>query len=293
MYKYALGFAALALAFMLSGQAVSAAYLYMEPASKSVAVGESFSVALKINTEGQAVNAADAWINYDGTALSFVDAKEPSGSEKFFSEKLVTKSTTTSLYLASWISFGSDAVKTPPEGFAILNFKAQKAGTFTLDIKCTQGDTRDSAIAARINKKTEDIITCSKVVDATITASGGGGGGVPTATPAPGGSTVTPPVGGGGPSPTKFPTPTGSTRASVTPTPSVRPGSPTPTLAPTKVVTATPTSSPSATLIPTVAGPTASPSALPATGVLQTSAVVLGIGVALTVISIIIKLFIL
>ncbi len=271
---------------LISAQSAHAAYLFLDPSAKeNIALDETFSISLRINTEGEKVQAAEAWLDFDTTQLEFIDAKDPASSEKFFSNTIVTKNSAVLIYIANWITPGTDAISstTGKDSIATLRFKAIKAGSFEVFIRCKQGDTRDSAVAARKNKKTEDIIDCTKVKGGTYVVAGTVG-------------TTPQPTRPGGSTPTSS-----QPRASATPVPTVRPGDP--TVSPTPVPSATlspavsPTRTPTAatggaalTLTPTQ---TASPSALPATGITGTIGVVVGVGLLLTAVSIFVKIFVL
>lgn len=276
------------------------AYLYLDPPSQNVKVGDTVTVFLKMNTEGEKVQAAEAWIDYNSEELSFVEAKDPVASEKRFANELVQRPTNSVLYMANWIALGTDAVSTPPNGIAVITLKAQKASTSSLRIRCTQNNTRDSAITARRNKKTEDLIDCSKVVNAEITITATGD--------------LTPTTPAGTATPTGAASRAPSTRATATATPRVTSRlSPTRVLTPTGTTTntATPSAAASATPASTaqpsitiangasvqptggVGGANASPSALPKSGEIEATKAAIGIGITLTIISLLVKVFIL
>lgn len=271
--------------FLTSTLSAHAAYLYLDPSTKeSIALDETFSVSLRINTEGEKVQAAEAWIDFDTTQLEFIDAKDPLATEKFFSNEILAKNSAALLYIANWITLGTDAISSVAgkDSIAIVRFKAIKAGTFEVIIRCKQGDTRDSAISARKNKKTEDIIDCAKVKSGTYVVAGTIG---TTPQPTrPGGSTPTPTSSQTRPTVTPLPTRAGEPTATPSPTPTLTP-TPTPTRAPTAGTGGT-----AITLMPTQ---TASPSALPATGITGNMGIAVGIGLLLTAISIFVKVFVL
>src|SRR3990172_6132683 len=53
--------------------AYAAANLYLSPASNSIAVGSNFSVAIRVNTGGDSVNAVQANLSYDSGKLDVVN----------------------------------------------------------------------------------------------------------------------------------------------------------------------------------------------------------------------------
>jgi len=236
---------------------VYAGYFYFEPVTKSVKPDTEFEILLKANTEGDAIITTDARIDYDASAVAFVDLVTIPEAELFF-PKMFNRLIGNSIYIASYI-----VPAKPPatEGqprvgdgkIALIRMKAKKVGTTNLTIRCIAGQTTDSNMTLKRNGKVTDVIDCSKVKSAQIMI-GTGTNPTPTATP------------------TATPTPTGT----VTPTP-------TPTATPTS--TTAPTSAPQATVTPT-------PSVLPETGSLETIQMVIAVGVTLTVISYLIKIYV-
>lgn len=55
-------------------QAASGASLYFSPANGTYAIGSDFTISIKVDTNGQIVNAVEGSINFDGEALEFVSA---------------------------------------------------------------------------------------------------------------------------------------------------------------------------------------------------------------------------
>lgn len=264
-----------------------AAYLFLDPQTKSVSVNDILTVTVRINTEDEKVQGAEAWIDFDATQLELIDVKDPEASQKFFSNDLVTKNSAILIYIVNWINLDGEAISStaPKDAIAIMRFKALKAGSYALTIRCRDGETKDSAIAVRKNKKTTDIIQCAKVKNGSYSVGGVSTGTTPEPT-LPGRATpvVTQP------------------QSTSTPMPTVRPGDPTHTPTPTATLTPTPSPTPLPTLKPTTVatggaaitqGPIASPSALPETGEVGSVAVMVGIGLLLTAVSIFVKIILL
>lgn len=247
---------------LISVQSVEAAYLYLEPSSKTVEAGDVFDVALKINTEGEKPTTADTILLYDSGKLDFLGIDDPTDDAKFF-PNVFDRTITDKLYVGAAIKLGSQPVAGDGT-ITILKFKGKQAGTVTVTFDCSEGSTRDSNISLKVNNRVTDVIDCGKVVNGTYLISSGGM--VPTSYPTPSGATLYPTY-------TPTPTPRGSGGD--------------------RVVTLTPSptssSTPSATFTPTNAPVTASPSALPKSGVLDTTGTVILAGVAFVIISLIVK----
>lgn len=291
MIKYLLVTLIVCLGFLATVQSAHAAYLFLDPQTKNVAVDDILTVNVRINTEDEKVQGAEAWIDFDATQLELIDVKDPEASQKFFSNDIVTKNSPILIYIVNWINLDGEAISsTPPkDAIAVMRFKALKAGTHALTLRCKDGETKDSAIAVRKNKKTTDVIQCAKVKNGSYAVGGASTGTTPGTSPQPtlpGRATpvVTQP------------------QSTNTPTPTLKPGAPTntPTLTPTNTPTPSPTRMP--TLKPTTVatggaaitqGPLASPSALPKSGSVGSIGIVVGVGLLLTAISIFVKVFVL
>lgn len=237
-----------------------AAYLYLDPTSGTVNGTDTIAVKVKINTEGEKPTTTDAIITYDPAVLKVVEVKEPAQAEKFF-PRFFLNNKANKVFIGSAI-LPQGAPQSGDGLVATIIFRGVADGTTSATIQCEDGKTTDSNITLKKNQRVTDIIDCTKATTASITV-----GGV-----------------GGGPSPTTGAGLTGTPR--LTPTSGLLPSA-TPKLAtpsPTKIVTPTLALS----LTPT-AGPT--PSTLPETGSVETTTIAIAIGLGLTLLSIIIKIF--
>lgn len=240
--------------FLLAASSASAAYLYLEPSNLTIQPGVEFQVKVMINTEGEKPTTADTLLEFDDVNLTLIDVVRGSQTEEFFPEML-KRITGKTIYIGSYIRLGSQP-KSGEGVVAVLRFKGIKNAQAPVKLLCTDGVTTDSNISLKRDAKVVDAISCSKVVSGNYVITSGGP--TPTAVPSP--STV--------------PSPTGTGGTGITPTA-------TPTIAPT----ATPIASASATSIPT-------PSVLPETGMFQTTGIVIGIGLVLTIVSLLIKIYV-
>lgn len=247
------------LIYMVSATSVSAAYLYLDPSTNTIAPGAEFEVLVKINTEGERPTTADSLIEYDNVNLTLVDVVRGSQTDEFFPE-MIKRVTGKTIYIGSYIRLGSQP-KSGEGVIAKLRFKAVNVAQAPVKLLCTDGNTTDSNISLKRDSKVIDAISCSKVVNGNYIITSGGP--IPTAVPSP--------------STTGVPAPTGTGGTDITPT-----LTPTPTILPTVT---TPPASPSATSIPT-------PSVLPETGIFETTGIVIGVGVVLTIVSLLIRLYV-
>src|SRR3989339_286339 len=63
---------------------IFAAYLYFEPTSSKIGVGQEINIKIKINAEDEMPMTADAVILYDSNSLTLVSVNAASGEDKFF-----------------------------------------------------------------------------------------------------------------------------------------------------------------------------------------------------------------
>ncbi len=66
----------ISLFFLASAHVAGAAVIYLLPEQKNLSLGEEFSVDVKINSEGEGVNAAQATISWPASVLEFVAAEK-------------------------------------------------------------------------------------------------------------------------------------------------------------------------------------------------------------------------
>ncbi len=226
----------------------------MEPSSVNAKRGETFEVLLKLNTQGESVYTTDTHIEFDPSVLSKPKMTQVNDKEAFF-PTLLQKIYSSYVYVGSY-------TLPPPQGkpkvgdgtIAKMQFTVVKETPTQLKIRCTPGKANDSNVSTKKNGKIIDVLDCSKLQPLLVNS-------VSSTTPTPTtGPTVTPMQ-----APTNTPT--------VTPT-----STQAPTVAPTRT--------------PTTSTPTPSPSVLPETGIMQTTGIIIAVGVSLTVVSFLIKLYV-
>lgn len=181
----------LVLALFVTNPATSyAAVLVLDPGSASVPVGDTFTVELKIDTEGESVTSADAVLNYNNTILS-VESIEPGGNteDEFFPE-LYPSITNNEIYIGASVQDPIDT-KNGAGTIATITFKGKVAGTAEVLFDCTAGKTSDTNIS-KSDKNATDIVVCDRLGNGVYTVGSGIGqpppppqGTTPTATPTP------------------------------------------------------------------------------------------------------------
>lgn len=161
-----------------------AAKLTLDPSSKTVTNNESFSVAVKIDTESINTLGAKATINFDGSSLS-LDGVVTGNFYPTFNYA----SGTGIIEINSYATTSTD-YKTGTGTLATITFKAKKdTGTSNITFLCTNNQSKIMDTSA------VNIINCSAVNQTIITFSSGGVNPTDTPLPTP---TATGGTGGGG-----------------------------------------------------------------------------------------------
>lgn len=254
---------------MLSAHEVAdAAFLYLEPATQTIAPGDTFELTLGIDTEGEKPTTSDSLVLYNPEFFEYIGITEVDEAQRFFPE-VYERPRQDKVYIGAAIRLGSD----PESGsgpIAKLKFKALKDVQTNISFSCTEGLTTDSNISLKKNSRVTDIINCDATKDATVIVSSGGTIPTPYPTTAPY-STPTPyvttPIGGDDITP------------AATAVPTIKPST-------TATPTLSPTPNPESTVSPT-------PSTLPKTGVVETASIIVGLGLALVVVSLVVKIWVL
>lgn len=162
--------------FVFLPSTAGAAYLTLEPQTRTAAPAETFSVDVKINTDGEKVTSADALFNFNSSILS-VSSVTPGD---FFPQNFKT-TTSSQIYVGGAIQNATES-RTGSGLLATINFKAVGSGTATLGYDCTAGKTSDSNIT-KDDRNATDILNCDQLVDGVYTVSGDVTSTQPTPTP--------------------------------------------------------------------------------------------------------------
>ncbi len=179
-----LGTAGLFFAFAASA---SAATLSLSPSTKSVNVGDSFTVNVMLDTQGQPVDGVDLQaINYNPYNLQLQDADSATAGTQIQAGSLMPSTlansvdTTNGKIVFSQIT-NAGSTYTGSGILATLTFKALVAGNAPVTINFTAGATTDSNVASKgsdiLTSVTNGQYTINNVVSTVNPPSGGGGGG--------------------------------------------------------------------------------------------------------------------
>ena len=197
LYKI-LGTAGLFFAFAASA---SAATLSLSPSTKSVNVGDTFTVNVMLDTQGQAVDGVDLQaINYNPYNLQLQDADSSTSGTQIQAGSLMPSTlansvdTTNGKIVFSQIT-NAGSTYTGSGVLATLTFKALVAGNVPVTINFTSGATTDSNVASKgsdiLTSVTNGQYTINNVVSTVNPTPGAGGAGgnntpnTPNPTPSP------------------------------------------------------------------------------------------------------------
>ena len=152
--------------FLPSFLVVEAANFSFDKSSYSVGVGQTVQIQVNIDTGGEQVNGADAYINYDSSFLSVEDVSAGS----FFPTVTNDTETAGKVYIAGLVDDPASP-KTGSGTLATITFKGLKDGTVNLIFDCNnskivKGDTNAT-----------NILQCSSDYKAVIFIGSGSGGG--------------------------------------------------------------------------------------------------------------------
>lgn len=169
-------------------QEVLAASYSLDQVSKSVNINESFSLKLKIDTQGEAVTSGDAVFQFNPAILEFVSASNGT----FFSDFHSPSPTAGEARIGGSVGLGGSP-KTSASGgelFASLTFRAKAAGTSSLTFKCN-GDI-DSGVFKpdpATSGAVVNVLNCSSLTNGSYTVLAGTPSPTGTGTASPGRAT--------------------------------------------------------------------------------------------------------
>ena len=167
--------------FLLFSTKAEAAILTLEPSSKSIALGQTFTVAISIDTEGETVTSTDAVLLYDSSILNVDKIDNGDGVNEPFFPDVFKNITTNEIYVGAAVRNPTD-VREGRGTVATITFSGKTEGTTDVRFDCTAGKTSDTNIS-KSDKNATDIVECARVVNGRYTI-GAGIGGI-TSTPYP------------------------------------------------------------------------------------------------------------
>lgn len=191
-------------------------HFFLSPSSGSYS--QAFSVDIKIDSGGQAVSAADIYLEYPKNLLKAEKVSAPASNEAVFDEVLSSIKNEGKVAINAMFSTAKagDSYTGSNKTIAKVDFTPLGAGTVELKFTCSPGSTTESNIASTDTLK--DIILCSANSGGSYTlTSSGGSTPNPTATPTQGSSSGGNSSGGSS-SATATPKPTVPVSGSVTQT---------------------------------------------------------------------------
>lgn len=157
--------------FPLTLKPVQAAYFEPNPATINVNAGETFTVKVNINTEGEEVNSADIYLNFNS---SLIEAQQITAGSFF---PTVTNDISAGMvYIAAMVDDPASS-KTGSGEVATITFKALANGSAEISFDC------DSSKIVKADVNATNILVCSKNNKTTLTI--GSGGSTTSSTPAP------------------------------------------------------------------------------------------------------------
>lgn len=155
---------------------VSAATLSVSPASQSVKTGDTFTVTVRLDTQGASIDGVDLrYLNFNSTLLQVRDANASQPGTQITADNLMpitavnSADNTGGKILFSQLAAGGTKYK--GSGIlATISFKAIAPGTAALTFNHTPKSTTDSNVAASGG---DDLLTA--VINGSYTISGAGG----------------------------------------------------------------------------------------------------------------------
>ncbi len=147
--------------FFLGISPTDAAYFQLDPTTINVNANETFSVKININTEGEEVNSADIYLNFNS---SLIEAQQVNAGS-FFSTVTNNISAGT-VYVAAMV----DDPASPKNGsgeVATVTFKALANGSGEISFGC------DKSLIVKADANGTNILNCSVNNKSTITVGGG------------------------------------------------------------------------------------------------------------------------
>ena len=152
--------------FLPSFLVVEAANFSFDKSSYSVAVGQTVQIQVNIDTGGEPVNGADAYINYDSSFLSVEDVSAGS----FFPTVTNDIETAGKVYIAGLVDDPASP-KTGSGTLATITFKGLKDGTVNLTFDC------NNSKIVKSDTNATNILQCSYDYKAAISVGSGSSGG--------------------------------------------------------------------------------------------------------------------
>jgi hypothetical protein len=131
--------------FMVSEvSAAVAATLALSPNSSNVGVGQTFDVAIVLNTGGSHTSGTDISLRFDKDKLNIVDIKNGTIYDQYVGKNI---NNTTGVATISGLASSADSLFTGTGTFATITFRAIAPGTAAVTFAHTPGNKNDTNVA--------------------------------------------------------------------------------------------------------------------------------------------------
>lgn len=173
--------------FAFAAVPVQAAIMTLDPASFSAPVGQTFTVKVTVDTEGESIDTTDAILLYNSSILQVVDVVTGDNGQNPFLPDFYKNISPTEIYIGHSVLDMLEP-KTGQGVLATITFRGSAPGVSNLTFDCTPGKTSDTNIS-KADKNLTDIVECARLTPGTYTIGSGNPTtapiSIPTATPQP------------------------------------------------------------------------------------------------------------
>lgn len=174
----------LSINFATGALAAASATLALSPNTSSVAVGQTFDVAIVLNTGGANTSGVDISLRFDKDKLNIVDIKNGTIYDQYIGKNI---NNATGVATISGLASSTDSLFTGTGTFATITFRALTAGTAAVTFNHTPGNKNDTNVA---NFDTQEE-ALGAVTNGSYTITGSGSNGTTTTSGSKGGSSTT------------------------------------------------------------------------------------------------------
>ncbi len=150
---------------------IPGAYLYFNPQKQNHKVGETFMIAIGVDSNFNAIGGVDAKGGFDSSKLELLSINN--SPSMVFSEKgecEISKDSPLGKFAFTCFDYDSSQSKAIKGELVYLTFKTKSAGTAKIEFLCKENSTTDSNIQS--SNTFGDIIVCNKNINANIEING-------------------------------------------------------------------------------------------------------------------------
>jgi len=124
--------------------AAASASLALSPSSSSVTNGQTFDVAITLNTGGANTSGTDISLRFDKDKLNIVDIRNGTIYDQYVGKNI---NNTTGIATISGLASSADSLFTGTGTFATITFRAVGSGTAAVTFNHTPGNKNDTNVA--------------------------------------------------------------------------------------------------------------------------------------------------